>query len=456
MQLLNLPDELLLAIVSQIQSQSDLEVLVRTSRHLHDILTPELYHRDAHTKKSLGWAAKTGRPETLQKAESFGIYTHSDAGPLLFIAAENGQTSVLEYLLPTEHDWVLNWESRPESHHDDATTPLAAASQNGHYSAVKVLLDHGADHTITSIRKCGPLHLAAAFGCPIIVELLLDGGANISAIEERGLTPLHFACENGNLAVAKLLIDRGADIFVGCRVRQPLLCRAVDSGNLELVEFLLKKGCSPMDRTSRGQTPLHRAAKCNLHEISKLLISHESQVCARTDREETVLDYAAFGGDTRMITIILEAGAEIATTNVDGVSALHLAAAHATPEVLEMLINVGYDVNLKTLNDGHTPLYKTFRKRRVDNMQVLIGEGADVNADQSNGSTLLHAAAGSWLAAADAVRLLVENGADTAARDRYDRTPLDLAMYLKHDGVVELLSENGPIDLYLNSKEEVA
>lgn len=115
MQLLNLPEELLLAIVNQIQSQSDLQVLVRTNRYLHDILTPELYHRDAYTKKSLVWAAKSGRPETLQKAESFGIYTHLDAGPLLFFAAENGQTSVLEYLLPTEHDWVLNWVSRPES-----------------------------------------------------------------------------------------------------------------------------------------------------------------------------------------------------------------------------------------------------------------------------------------------------------------------------------------------------
>lgn len=121
-----------------------------------------------------------------------------------------------------------------------------------------------------------------------------------------------------------------------------------------------------------------------------------------------------------------------------------------------MLLNVGYDVNLKTLNDGRTPPYETLHKRRVDNMQVLIGEGADMNADRSNGSTLLHTAVGSFLVAADAVRLLVEKGANTAALDGYGRTPLDLAMYVKrNDGVVELLSGKGPIDLYLNSEEEV-
>lgn len=51
---------------------------------------------------------------------------------------------------------------------DVATTPFAAACQYGRHGAVKVLLDHGADHTIANNSGLRSLHLAATFGCPIV------------------------------------------------------------------------------------------------------------------------------------------------------------------------------------------------------------------------------------------------------------------------------------------------
>ncbi|KAL5346335.1 hypothetical protein ACLOAV_008605 [Pseudogymnoascus australis] len=224
MKLLNLPNELLVAIGSQIQSQSNLEVLSRANRRLHNLLTAELYHRDARTQKSVQWAVRMGRPEILQKAQSFGIVPDFDTFPLLHLAAKNGQVSILECLLPVENGWVLNLVSCSQFDGDVVTTPLAAACQYGHYGAVKVLLDHGADHTIANNSGLGPLHLAATFGCPIAVGLLLDSGADISSTTN-GLewTPLHFACKNGNLAAAKLLVNRVDNISARDHVgRQPL------------------------------------------------------------------------------------------------------------------------------------------------------------------------------------------------------------------------------------------
>ncbi|KAL5346336.1 hypothetical protein ACLOAV_008606 [Pseudogymnoascus australis] len=176
--------------------------------------------------------------------------------------------------------------------------------------------------------------------------------------------------------------------------------------------------------------------------MSKLLISHGSQVCAKTAHGSTVLDRAAMGrGDARMATLLIEAGAKVATTDVNGVSALHLAAYYATPEVLEVLINAGYDVNLKTL-EGTAPLYEASHSGNVDSMEFLLAKGADLNAKLSNGCTILHAAADSRRAAADAVRLLVNMGANTEARDSYGRSPLDMAISAENDDVVELLSGN--------------
>jgi ankyrin repeat protein len=212
-----------------------------------------------------------------------------------------------------------------------------------------------------------------------------------------------------------------------------------------------------MSREKDGSILLHRAARSNRHEMCKLLISHGSQVSARTNSGATVLDWAAKGGgDARMITILLGAGAEIGTTNVKGLSALHRAAAYAPVDALKLLIDAGYDVNLRCLDGGgYTPLFEALRKCRLDAMTVLLDEGADVNAKLDKGSTLLHAAAGARGIPIDIVRLLVEKGANTAARDGRDRTPLDVALAVGNYGVGEFLSGNSPVDLHLDSNEEV-
>ncbi|KFY26150.1 hypothetical protein V493_04245 [Pseudogymnoascus sp. VKM F-4281 (FW-2241)] len=398
MQLLNLPDKLLLDIGEEIQSLNDVEVLSRANRRLHNLLTPELYHRDARLQKSVLWAARVGRLETLRKAQSFGIVSDSDTGHLLYLAAENGQVSILQHLLPVEHGWVLNWASCPSC--DIAATPLAAACYREHHGAVKVLLDHGADHSIASRIGRRPLHVAAS----------------------------------------------GADVPAGSRVGWPLICLAVDSENLELVEFLLSKGCDPIGRTPDGETALHKAARRHHLEMCKLLISHGSEVSAKTDDGSTVLDWAAIGGkDTRMVKFLLEAGAEIGTTNVKGVSALHVAASYGPYEVVRLLINAGYDVNLKTHGYyGYTPLHEATCKGHLDVMQVLLDNGADANEELSNGETLLHTAASEEEECVDAVALLVRKGANTAARNRDGETPLDMAISVANNGVVEFLSGRGP------------
>ncbi|KFZ10388.1 hypothetical protein V501_05217 [Pseudogymnoascus sp. VKM F-4519 (FW-2642)] len=489
MQLLDLPAELLLAIGGELHSQNELAAFLRVNQYLYNLLTPALYRRDAVDQKSPFWAAWTGQLKTLQNAQSVGIISDIDMGKLLHLAAGNNQVSILEYLLHVEHNCALKWVSCPQIQGDCSTTPLAAASQSGHYDAVKVLLDHGADYTITGYKGRTPLHLAAMFGYPIVVELLLDHGADVSAIEERQWTALHYACSNGNIDVAKLLIDRGADVSTfdgrqwapldfacsngnldivmllvnrgadlcaGYREGRSPIYMAVKSKNLELVSFLLSMGCDPMSREKDGSTLLHRAARYNQHEMCELLISHGSQVSARTNLGAAVLDWAAKGADARMITILLGAGAEVTSTNVKGLSALHRAAAYAPLDALKLLIDAGSDVNLRCFEGGgYTPLFEALRKCRLDAMRVLLDEGADVNAKLDKGSTLLHAAAGARGIPIDIVRLLVERGANTAARDGRDRTPLDVALAVGNYGVGEFLSGNEPVGLHLDSNEEV-
>ncbi|ELR06235.1 hypothetical protein GMDG_02030 [Pseudogymnoascus destructans 20631-21] len=83
-------------------------------------------------------------------------------------------------------------------------------------------------------------------------------------------------------------------------------------------------------------------------------------------------------------------------------------------------------------------------------MKVPLDGGADANAKLDNGTTLLHAVAAAKEVFVDMVRLLVEKGANTAARDGRGRSQLDVAMAAGNYDVKELLS--GKLACWLTCK----
>ncbi len=124
----------------------------------------------------------------------------------------------------------------------------------------------------------------------------------------------------------------------------------------------------------------------------------------------------------------------------DGWTPLHLACFFGQPEIAEILIALGADVNARSRNPmQNMPLHAAAAGGNREAVRLLLEHGADVNARQYGGWTALHAA--SQNGDVEMVRLLVGGGADIDLRADNQQNAMDLAMTKGHQAVVNVLDE---------------
>jgi uncharacterized protein len=159
---------------------------------------------------------------------------------------------------------------------------------------------------------------------------------------------------------------------------------------------------------------------------------------------------AASRGDREAVKALLKKAADVNAAQGDGMTALHWAAMNGDAELARMLIVAGANIRATTRLGTYTPLYLASQHGHAPVLQALIAAGADVSAGTPNGTTPLMVAAASG--EVDAVKVLVEHGAEVNARDGVrEQTPLMYAAASNRAAVIEYLVSKGA-DLKATSK----
>lgn len=111
-----------------------------------------------------------------------------------------------------------------------------------------------------------------------------------------------------------------------------------------------------------------------------------------------------------------------------GAHALHRAAEHQKPEVVQLLLDRGADVT-EGNNWGATPLhYVAYGTGDVAVAQLLLDHGADVNATRTDGWTPLMCAVEE--SNTQLVKFLIDNGANVCLTNNHQETALHIATWL--------------------------
>jgi hypothetical protein len=186
----------------------------------------------------------------------------------------------------------------------------------------------------------------------------------------------------------------------------------------------LEAGENPnaIDPGGSGDQPLHYAAEGGHTACVGVLLDAGACPTARTWHGYTPLHHAASGGHEAVLRCLLARGADCDAPGRFARTPLHAALPH--PRCVQLLLDTGADVEAAD-KKGWTPLHWCAADGHATAAGLLIERGADLEAAGSNGWTPLHLAANN--ARADLVRLLLDAGADALATGLDDKTPCDAA-----------------------------
>ncbi len=199
----------------------------------------------------------------------------------------------------------------------------------------------------------------------------------------------------GDRALARSFMDDGVEGIHGHfraerRGLKPLH-KAVLSGNPRKVEIHLDGDVNVDVRTKCKATPLHLAVSEGFLEIAEMLIEHGADVNAEAIGGLRAVHLAVTGENRteEMVSVLLEAGASVDAEASTGITALHIAAGEDSVEIVQLLIDEGADVNARGFAAGVTALHQAALFGRAENARILLENGADVNARDSGGRTPL-------------------------------------------------------------------
>src|SRR6185503_1539528 len=270
------------------------------------------------------------------------------------------------------------------------------------------------------------LHWAVRDGDEAVVRRLVAGGADLKLTNADGATPMTLAIINDRFDLAAKLVELGADANDGSlyyamemrdattdwRARDGSRLRADHRNNftaLDIAKVLLEAGADPdkpiavqMHNTSMccdpkaNATPFYRAAVAADVEAIRLMLPHDPDF---TWMPQSIKTGPRQPGDTGGKTALMVA--------MDGGKGVGMAGGPGD------------------IREGIAPPFREVSNRDpVDAVKLLLEAGADPDAKTPAGDSALHLAA--FAGKLTIVRALVEGGADINLKDGAGKTALEV------------------------------
>lgn len=296
-------------------------------------------------------------------------------------------------------------------------------------------------------------------------------------------SPLDWAVIVGNLEIVGSLLKQGADAKTDkikktfdeyhTHIKTPLL-RAAELNRTEIALALIPHSNVAKEYDNDWENkilpPIYHAAKHNNDTLfdalrtadAKLTIRHHTGYVSGQARyqSESLLHLAArIAEDETVINVLVRYGANPHAIGISGNSVLHNAAFNKKFNTMQVFIRLNVNLNLQNKNmdtalhvvikekniaarksllleplvnkdllnnENVAPLHLAIQNNDVDAVRELLESGADINLRASDGFTPMHLAISFF--AVNELEVLLAHDANLALKNRQDQTPLQYAV----------------------------
>lgn len=369
-------------------------------------------------------------------------YQDAEGRTVLHWAAANGLNSLLRTLL-TESE--LDFAACDQN----GETPMLLAAKNKQSESVKLLGAYDKDINRQGQNGFTILHWVIIHGDHDLLEELLESETiDINVKDSEGNTPLVLAASLKRYSCMRLLLKKGATPDIRGKNKKMALHWVSQSGYVEMLRML-----SPGEDTinavdADGNTPLLLSVANSQVASAVHLIEAGADVSTTDGKGRNALHIAAKSGLLAVVEAMLKTGrADTQAVTHDGETALLLAAEQGHQEIILMLISHS-DVNAISKKQRST-LWYCAAQGLESCVSALLAAGADPDREHSEPSPLIQAAKHGHYSIA---QQLVSHGAGINYRDQHRRTAMMWAAHKGHLELVKMLWNTGKCDVNLEDK----
>lgn len=288
---------------------------------------------------------------------------------------------------------IFDYVALPPERMQELLSIAAAAGQ--HETISCVLQPKGANlKALKGPNGWGILHYLAKSDGLFLFRSLLEGYEDILCPDAEGKTLPYIAAENGSFRVLSWILPqlKAKNVLLSGHFKdRHLFYAAMTSAQVECIGLFLdlfsEDDLLNMVLDGRGTRAAHLAAQKGALKVLKILNKRKANFVDEDTKGETPLSYAISTEATAVVKFFL-AKCNVPVTARD----LYTAAALESPEILQLLISYGPDINKKT-KMGNTALFLAVGYCNKEAFVKLMNAGASLEVVCQTGWTALHFAA---------------------------------------------------------------
>lgn len=304
-------------------------------------------------------------------------------------------------------------------------TAMDYAVREGNVELVKLLIDSGAT---LDLNKA--INLALEWGKTEVVKYLIEkNDVNINALDRSGKSLIdHVIASKCDVALIKFLLEKGATLDL-----DKALFNIRWFTKMEVISYLVvEKGANTRAIDGADQTVLMKVVqqRCSIEVIRFLLERGAKETIHAADQSgKTVIDYALENHDVERVKFLRENGAIIDFSTV--LSKIH------SESLVRYLVEEGANVNAHD-SRGETVVSRAVRNGNLDFVKFLYRYGADLKKTHGEkGASLLIIAV--QQADSNMVKYLLKQGVSLSVKDSDGNTALMIAERKQNQPLITLL-----------------